>query len=315
MSRGQCYFLETQTEKFLKAARACRAARLSHVEDSKIGSQFDADISISSDDVLDASPRPSPKGRKSLDKRFHAGQQQASRNLDASTSPGSEKGVSTEGYIHCMLPSSCVIDQKEGYLVAAGEKGLGKLLQIRYVDHRRTMQATNKRNLADASSRQIGGGSLQLNKGKTSAEVPCPIEISEVGKFRIVDPATGEPHADNYLLQVELSIELGIFLVAQQKGQVALFSLDNCQRLAFLNEPIRIREIAPADGEDGQDPAASSQQEMKSWTLKISTLRGGLNTHRAPANPNILGVANTIATQRYPQPSTHVDSSTALPNS
>ena len=68
---------------------------------------------------------------------------------------------------------------------------------------------------------------------------------------------------------------------------------------------MRVREIA--HGEEAEDRGASSgMQEKTTWTLQLTTRRGGPNTHRAPNGP-------LMASQRLAAPSAHMASNPALP--
>lgn len=227
----------------------------------------------------------------------------------------SERSGNSEGYVHCVLPQHSVIDQQGMYLVAAGERGLGKLLTIKYVSPVADGGRPTK-NLPDGQARQRGdaptsGGSLAVSRRRTSSDAPCPIELNERGRFRVTDPITAEVNEENYTLQVELSVDLNIFLVAQQRGHVAIFSLDGCERLAFLNEPTRMQEISLEEEEDlGIN---REQQEKTAWTLPLTARLNGPNTHRAPNGEQMAGSRPLMATQRHGAPSKHMDSNSALP--
>ena len=81
----------------------------------------------------------------------------------------------------------------------------------------------------------------------------CPIELEEIGRFEVLDPLGQERRPDNIAFQVDLCLELGIFVVAQQQGQVSMFCLPDCQVLACLNQPHALPRFSMPRTQHGEE--------------------------------------------------------------
>lgn len=172
---------------------------------------------------------------------------------------GSEKQNGLKGYDGPRLPHKAhkkardrrllgtivpypAIDIQKSYFVAVSESGKGVLNRIQYNDDKVGSANEGPLRGAPTASTAMGRQRYKTQGGEaTRSLLNQPnrnrnrIIFEEISPFQVGDEITD--NADLCFL-VEICLEHEIFIVARQKGQIAILSLSTCQTLAVLNKGI-----------------------------------------------------------------------------
>lgn len=255
INNGECYALETQSERFLEFN-----LEYSNEMDIMEASMSDGEDMGHSDymnnnDIL-----------SNLSDEDHDFNLRSLPEKTSSRAPKSKRDQ-TNPYLMGKISKFPIIDLKSEYLVSVNENGRGMLHQIKYQSYKKISNLF----LANQRSSRINLDS-DIN----------PISFQEVAKFKVSENPLDSTQS---VFTIHICVEHDIFLTAQTIGQVTIFQLSSCNMLAVLNKGyVEIPESLKMGGTDQEKKQKSRKhsQQLSSTLAKQQYLYAKENTVPAP---------------------------------
>ena len=130
-----------------------------------------------------------------------------------------------------MIASDAAIDLQDSYLASVSEDGRGVLNRITYNQGPGKNGSSKSGRLHAPDS----GAATSVNRAGSDAK---KIVFEEVATFTVRSGGANRVEHGDACFQIDICIDHGIFIVAQQRGQVTILSLSYCEVLGILNKGV-----------------------------------------------------------------------------
>ena len=205
ITNGNCYILDLQNEKWL---------------------EFNYDVEQEENDELN---EPSCNKHNS---RARSQSQSSDEKSQGHTEPIVNQTAKRDKRLLGTIVSYPAIDLQKSYFAAVSETGNGSLNQITYHEESsKDMRLTNMSNPSAGRNRLTVNGE---SSKKSNISSNNRVVFEEISPFLVGD----EIFENDTCFQIEICLEHNIFIVARQKGQISILSLQTCKTMAILNKGI-----------------------------------------------------------------------------
>ena len=235
MNRGQCYILETQSEKILKFYKdeqldqeiddsdecSCHDDSDGELSDEFNASHMDSNMKQSQhvkeedsmmhaqaktqkSSIIGSSGSPGNAGRGSQASR--TSNRSMSRPVTQTEKPLAKKKTKRDPYLIARVSPHPALSIEKEYIASVTDTGKGRLHKI----------------------------TCDPAKAASGKDPAAAVEMELVGRFRA---GSGRKYDSNVVFQIDLCTCIRIFMTSQVDGEVQIFSLDTCDKIAALNQP------------------------------------------------------------------------------